>query len=256
MNSILRHSLLLLTTVALMPVYAETGTDREASNGPYASWDYRASDDDSLAVEDSFNYAHKNSERTELDVRKHYEANQRTDIEVDKDYTSNYLYKTDDDYTSTSNVDVDDSWQQSTDVDLQLVTPTLTSNKDQRQDAGHGAYNEAYGYAQGHRAATVGGTTVVHAANDEQVFLGVAMVNNNTNQLPQNNVFSQGNAGPVQQDTTFAGRDLGPKGVFAPVGNTMSTLSGSVGQGSSAAVNQSGDAHNGIADALQSDVSR
>ena len=249
MKVALRPSLFLACALVMSPAIAE--------EGPYASWKSKTSDDDTLTIRDSFNHDRTDTVTTDVDVRKHYEANERTDIDVDKRYESNFLSKSDDDYTSTKTVDIDDSWSQSTALDLQVVTPTLTSDKEQYQSAGHSAYNEAYGQARGHSVGVEGGTTVVNAANDKQVFLGGAMVNNNVNQLPQNNLFLQGGSmGPISQGSTFAGRDLGPKGVFGPVGNTSAAVMGNVGQTSGASVDQSGNAANSIADPISSEVSK
>jgi hypothetical protein len=97
----------------------------------------------------------------------------------------------------------------------------------------------------------------VSAGNDETVYYGPALVNTNVNQLPQNNLFIQGsNGAPISQANTFAGRDMGPKGVFAPVGNTSVGVSGNVGNQSGASVGQSGDSANSIADPMSSVINR
>ena len=83
------------------------------------------------------------------------------------------------------------------------------------------------------------------------------MINNNTNQLPQNNLFVQGhNMAPISQSNTFAGRDMGNKGVFAPIGNTSAAVVGNVGQTSGAQVGQSGSSANSIADQMRGSVSK
>ncbi|MEM6709638.1 MAG: hypothetical protein AAF648_12715 [Pseudomonadota bacterium] len=171
------------------------------------------------------------------------------DVTKDFDYTSSYEANQDNDVTEDNDVAVD--------VDFQIATPTITSHKDQRQDAGHQAKGAAYGSAQGHDVGVQGGYTAVSAGNDETVFYGPAMVNNNTNQLPQNNLFVQGsNMAPISQSNTFAGRDMGPKGVFAPVGNTSAMVGGDVGQTSGISFDQAGDSGNSIQDPISSGISR
>ena len=130
----------------------------------------------------------------------------------------------------------------------------MTSHKYQDQDAGHQADTQVYGAASGHSVGVEGGTNLVSAGNDETVYYGPALVNTNTNQLPQNNLFIQGsNTGaPISQANTFAGRDMGPKGVFAPIGNTSAQVGGNVGNQSGASVDQSGDSANSIADPMSS----
>ncbi len=142
-------------------------------------------------------------------------------------------------------------------MDFQIATPTLTGYKYQDQQAGHQADQSVLGAARGHSVGVTGGPTVVSAGNDEQTFFGPAMVNNNTNQLPQNNTFVQGsNYAPISSSNTFAGRDMGPKGVFAPVGNTSATVFGDTMQSSGASLGQSGASSNSIADQMNSGVSK
>ena len=58
--------------------------------------------------------------------------------------------------------------------------------------------------------------------------------------------------GKGPEANTFAGRDMGPKGVFAPIGNTSAEVSGSVGVQAGATVDQNGDSANSIADPMSS----
>jgi hypothetical protein len=133
----------------------------------------------------------------------------------------------------------------------------MTSYKYQDQDAGHQADTAVYGSASGHSVGVEGGTNLVSAGNDETVYYGPALVNTNINQLPQNNLFISGsNGAPISQANTFAGRDMGPKGVFAPIGNTSAQVGGNVGNQSGASVDQSGDSANSIADPMSSVIRR
>lgn len=185
------------------------------------------------------------------DVSKQYTHTEDNDVSEDND--SWYSHSEDNDYTHTEDNDV----ATDVDVDFLIATPTLTSHKYQSQDAGHEADQTVLGSAKGHDVGVAGGTTVVSAGNDEQTFFGPAMVNNNTNQLPQNNLFVQGsNGAPISQSNTFAGRDMGPKGVFAPIGNTSAAVSGNVGQSSSAGVSQAGDSSNSIADQMSAPITK
>ena len=236
-----------------------------AAAGPYDSWHATVSDDDQLSISDSFN--------SESSVSSSYTSSVSEDndhissVSEDNDYTSSFSSSEDNDYTSsvsedndvtttiTEDNDVTRTWEQ--DVDFQIATPTMTSTKYQDQDAGHQADTQVYGAARGHSVGVQGGTTVVSAGNDETVYYGPALVNTNTNQLPQNNLFIQGsNGAPISQSNTFAGRDMGPKGVFAPIGNTSAQVSGNVGNQSGASVDQSGDSANSIADPMSSVISR
>lgn len=185
------------------------------------------------------------------DVSKQYTRTEDNDVSEDND--SWYAHSEDNDYTHTEDNDV----ATDVDVDFQIATPTLNSYKYQSQDAGHEADQQVYGAAKGHDVGVAGGTTVVSAGNDEQNFFGPAMVNNNTNQLPQNNLFVQGsNGAPISQSNTFAGRDMGPKGVFAPIGNTSAAVMGNVGQSSSAGVSQTGDSSNAIQDTMSAPINK
>ena len=264
-----------------------------AAAGPYDYWQSSVSDDDTVSIADSFNrdtavstsvssdddssWSSSHSEDNDVAIqRTHTEDNDYTssvsedndwissvteDNDVwqrhseDNDYSSVYSHSEDNDvtedndYTSTVSEDNDVT----TMLDFQIATPTMTSHKFQDQDAGHQADTQVYGAASGHSVGVEGGTNLISAGNDETVYYGPALVNTNTNQLPQNNLFIQGsNAAPISQANTFAGRDMGPKGVFAPVGNTSAFVSGSVGNQSGASVDQSGDAANSIADPMSS----
>ena len=246
-----------------------------AAAGPYDAWHPSVSDDDQLSISDSFNressvsssYSEDNdSWRTDTRSEDNdYTSSVSEDNDItssftsseDNDYTSSYASSEDNDVTTTITEDNDytSTWEQ--DVDFQIATPTMTSTKYQDQDAGHQADTQVYGSARGHSVGVQGGPTVVSAGNDETVYYGPALVNTNTNQLPQNNLFVQGSSGaPISQSNTFAGRDMGPKGVFAPIGNTSAAVSGNVGNQSGASVDQNGDAANSIADPMSSVISR
>lgn len=235
------------------------------ADSPYAAW--QQSDDDIVKVDDSFNRDYRSSVDTDVSLtRQHSEDNdiavrkshsEDNDVAISKDFDYTSIYKTSED----NDVDVRKSHSEdndtTTDIDLQFATPTLTAYKFQDQDAGHQADTQVYGAAQGHSVGVEGGTTVVSAGNDETVYYGPALVNTNVNQLPQNNLFIQGsNGAPISQANTFAGRDMGPKGVFAPVGNTSVGVSGNVGNQSGASVDQSGNAANSVADPMSSTISR
>ena len=246
-----------------------------AAEGPYASWDASRTTD--VVIEDSFNrstssqYSSRYSEDNDIaldvrtsednDVTSHYSEDNDVDTRYsyssseDNDTSSWYAHSEDNDTTITEDNDITRTWEQ--DVDFQIATPTLTQHKYQDQQAGHQAGQTVVGAARGHEVGVAGGPTVVSAGNDEQVFYGPAMVNNNTNQLPQNNLFVQGsNGAPISQSNTFAGRDMGPKGVFAPVGNTSATVFGDTLQSSAGQLGQSGDASNSIADQMNSGISK
>jgi hypothetical protein len=236
----LASSLVLAGTLSIGSAHAEY---------PYASW--QSSDDDTTSIADSFNrettVSKTWSQDNDVDVRK--EHSEDNDVSISKEYSSVY--------TSSEDNDVSKSWYQTTDVDSQVATPTLTSFKFQKQDAGHQADTSVYGTASGHAVSVEGGTNFVSAGNDETRYYGPALVNTNTNQLPQNNLFIQGsNGAPISQANTFAGRDMGPKGVFAPIGNTSAQVGGNVGNQSGATVGQSGDSANSIADPMSSTISR
>jgi len=245
----------LTSTLILAGLFA-AGT---AAAAPYSSWSSARSTE--VAIEDSFNRTASSSysEDNDVDVDVH--------TQEDNDYSSVYTTSEENDYSSVYRTsedndvhqdnDITKSWQQSTDVDFQIVTPTLTGYKYQDQQAGHQADQSVLGAARGHTVGVTGGPTVVSAGNDEQTFFGPAMVNNNTNQLPQNNTFVQGsNYAPISSSNTFAGRDMGPKGVFAPIGNTSATVFGDTMQSSGASLDQSGDSSNSIADQMNSGVSK
>lgn len=176
-------------------------------------------------------------------------------IEDSYNTTSSSSYSEDNDVNEDN--DITTSWQQAIDIDTQISTPTLTGYKYQDQSAGHQADQSVLGFARGNTVDVTGGPTVVSAGNDEQVFYGPAMVNTNINQLPQNNTFVQGsNYAPISSSNTFAGRDMGPKGVFAPIGNTSATVFGNTSQSSGASLDQSGDSGNSIADQMNSSIRR
>ncbi|MEM7000802.1 MAG: hypothetical protein AAF529_08445 [Pseudomonadota bacterium] len=246
-----------------------------AQANPYASWQSTVSDDDQVTIEDSFkseytsSYSEDNDQR--LDVRKshsedndltvgyrtHEERSEDNDITrswsnvEDNDVTKSWSNSEDNDHTYSEDNDV------AVDVDFQIATPTLESYKMQSQDAGHAGSQTVLGSASGHEVGVQGGTNVVSAGNDEQTFFGPAMVNTNINQLPVNNTFVGGdNYAPISQANTFAGRDMGPKGVFAPIGNTHAEVLGNVGQSSNAGMSQSGSSANGIADTMSAPISK
>ncbi len=238
-----------------------------AAAGPYDSWQSHSSDDDSLQISDSFNsessmsstYSEDNDSWVSKTSSEDNDYSSVYESSEDNDYSSVYKTSEDNDVTTTitEDNDVTKSWQQSTDVDFQIATPTMTSYKDQDQDAGHQADTSVYGSAKGHSVGVEGGTNFVSAGNDETVYYGPALVNTNTNQLPQNNLFIQGsNGAPISQANTFAGRDMGPKGVFAPIGNTSAQVGGNVGNQSGASVEQSGASANSIADPMSSIIRR
>lgn len=256
-----------------------------AAAGPYDSWQSSVSDDDRIKIADSFNSessvtktktedndytssvqedndwiskVSEDNDYTSSVSKRHSEDNDYTSsvqedndwiskVSEDNDYSSVYRTSEDNDVTTTTTEDND------TAIDFQIATPTMTSHKFQDQDAGHQADTQVYGAASGHSVGVEGGTNLVSAGNDETVYYGPALVNTNTNQLPQNNLFIQGHStAPISQANTFAGRDMGPKGVFAPIGNTSAQVGGSVGVQAGATVDQSGDSANSIADPMSS----
>jgi hypothetical protein len=234
---------------------------------PYAYWDASRTTD--VAVADSFNRtsssAYSEDNDVALDIRSRSSVQEDNDVtstrthQEDNDYSSVYRTSEDNDYSSVYTSSEDNDVSEDNDiteiVDFQISTPTLTGYKYQDQHAGHQADQSVLGAARGHEVGVSGGPTVVSAGNDEQVFYGPAMVNNNTNQLPQNNLFVQGsNGAPISQSNTFAGRDMGPKGVFAPIGNTSATVFGDTSQRSGAVLGQSGDSANSIADQMNSAI--
>jgi hypothetical protein len=210
------------------------------------------SEDNDTSISKQFDYAWSNSEDNDKTITKTHTEDNDVAIRKDWDYTS--IYKTSEDNDTTTTVTEDNDTH--TDLDFQIATPTMSSYKYQDQDAGHQADTSVLGVATGHSVGVEGGTNLVSAGNDETVYYGPALVNTNTNQLPQNNLFISGNNGaPISQDNTFAGRDLGPKGVFAPIGNTSAMVGGNVGNQSGASVEQGGDSSNSIADPMSSFIS-
>jgi hypothetical protein len=241
-----------------------------ADYNPYASWS--SSDDDISKIADSFNKTTSvsKSEDNDVSISKQYdyawsntEDNDKTitkthtednDVAISKTWDYKSVYKTSEDNDVTTTITEDNDV--TTDLDFQVATPTLSSYKYQDQDAGHQADTSVFGVANGHSVGVEGGTTVVSAGSDETVYYGPALVNTNINQLPQNNLFISGsNGAPISQANTFAGRDMGPKGVFAPIGNTSAAVSGNVGNQSGASVDQSGGSRNSIADPMSSFIS-
>lgn len=240
---------------------------------PYASWSQ--SDDDTIKIADSFNketsvsqwssedndvtiskkfdYSYASSEDNDTSITKTHTEDNDVTISKDWDYTSVYKTSEDNDVTTTVTEDNDVY----TDLDFQVATPTMSSYKFQDQDAGHQADTSVYGVAKGHSVGVEGGTNLVSAGNDETVYYGPALVNTNINQLPQNNLFISGsNGAPISQANTFAGRDMGPKGIFnSPIGNTSAQVGGNVGNQSGASVDQAGDSSNSIADPMSSFIS-
>ncbi len=177
------------------------------------------------------------------------------DNDVNKEFTYSSDYRHSEDNDVHQDNDVTKSWQQSTDVDFQIATPTLTGYKHQDQDAGHAASQSVLGAARGHSVAVEGGPTSVSAGNDENVFFGPTMQNTNVNMLPQTDILVNGaNYAPISAVNTMAGRDMGDKGVFAPVGNTSAQVSGDTLQRSSAGLSQSGDSANSIADQMNASI--
>ncbi|MEZ5559319.1 MAG: hypothetical protein R3E86_12365 [Pseudomonadales bacterium] len=244
----------LATSLILAGVLLANGASAES---PYRSWAPVA--ERNVSIEDSFN----------RDTRYDSTVNEMTEVSLSKSYSS------DDDWTQTvsedndwiSKVQQDNDWTQTisedndtttdVDVDLQFAMPTLTSHKFQDQDAGHQADTQVYGSASGHSVGVEGATNLVSAGNEETVYYGPALVNTNVNQAPVNNAFVGGsNIAPIFQANTMAGRDLGDKGVFAPIGNTSAMVGGDVSQSSGASVGQSGNAANAIADPISSSISR
>lgn len=244
-----------------------------ASN-PYQSWQQSSDDDVVVEIEDSFKReTNTHSEDNDVDLRfesrqdndqihKHSEDN---DVELvfrtseDNDIADSYNTSAEGSYNSdySQDTDVTTSWRQRLDIDSIVATPTMTATKDQNQEAGHTGYSDAYGVADGHDTAVYGGQTSVSAGNDEQVFLGPAMVSTNVNILPSNDLLIGGhNSGPIGMSNTSAGRDMGDKGVFAPVGNTTVGVSGDVGQASTSVLEQNGDSGNIAEDVMSSGIGR
>ncbi|MEM8767535.1 MAG: hypothetical protein AAGE43_08840 [Pseudomonadota bacterium] len=258
-----------------------------AAAEPYPSWSSVQSDDDRVSITDAFKDQSSVSYNEETTSTRVKDIDTTTSVQKDYSWVSDIdnsvrerndlssRYSSSDDfsvrednsvserndlssvYTSSDDYSVreanDHSVHEDTAIDFQIATPTMTSHKFQDQDAGHQADTQVYGAASGHSVGVEGGTNLVSAGNDETVYYGPALVNTNTNQLPQNNLFIQGHStAPISQANTFAGRDMGPKGVFAPIGNTSAQVGGSVGVQAGATVDQSGDAANSIADPMSS----
>lgn len=251
-----------------------------AAAGPYDSWSSSVSDDDIVRIADSFNsessvsssYSEDNdsfrsdSRSEDNDYTSTVSEDNDVTTTEDNDYTSTVTqshsedndfwsrHSEDNDYTHTEDNDVTTTEDNDVALDFLLATPTMTSHKFQDQDAGHQADTQVYGAASGHSVGVEGGTNLVSAGNEETVYYGPALVNENINQLPQNNVFIQGHStAPISQANTFAGGDMGPKGIFgSPIGNTSAQVGGSVGNQSGATVDQAGDAANSIADPMSS----
>ena len=255
-------TLILAGLMAAVPAVADT---------PYSSWSTQRSTE--VAIDDSFNRSVSSSVSEDNDIALDFQKSVSEDNDVivskskseDNDYSSVWSNSEDNDYTSDyrhsedndvhQDNDITKSWQQSTDVDFQIATPTLTGYKYQDQDAGHSASQSVLGAARGHTVAVEGGPTSVSAGNDEQVFFGPAMVNNNVNMLPQTDILVNGaNYAPISAVNTMAGRDMGDKGVFAPIGNTSASVSGDTLQRSSAGLSQSGDSANSIADQMNASI--
>jgi hypothetical protein len=219
--------------------------------------DTTISEDNDVSISKKFDYAWSNVEDNDKTITKtHTEDNdQDNDVSISKDWDYTSVYKTSEDNDVTTTVTEDNDV--TTDLDFQIATPTMSSYKFQDQDAGHQADTSVLGVANGHSVGVEGSTNLVSAGNDETVYYGPALVNTNTNQLPQNNLFITGSnvASPIEQRNTFAGRDMGPKGVFAPIGNTSVGVSGNVGNQSGASVDQAGASRNSIADPMSSVIS-
>ena len=228
---------------------------------------YTRTEDNDVATDIDYSSVYKTSE--DNDISKSWQKSEDNDItkswsnQEDNDYTSSVKEDNDVDfdyssvYEANQDNDVTEDNDVAVDVDFQIATPTITSHKDQSQHAGHQADAAAYGHASGHDVGVRGSTTMVSAGNDEQVFYGPAMINNNTNQMPVNTAFIGGsNSAPIMQAIDMAGRDRGNKGVFAPIGNTSAVTGGDVGQTSGVSIDQLGDAGNSIQDPISSGIQR
>lgn len=231
------------------------------AQSPYAAW--QSDDDTRIDVSDSFNRKHDTrlsktvTQDNDYTVRKTHTQDNDTTTSSDDDYTDSSSYKYDHRSSWANTEDNDTTTTTNTDLDFQIAKPTQSSYKYQDQDAGHQGANEVNGVAVGHEVYTQGGPTHVSAGNDETYFMGPAMVNTNVNQVPVNHVnISGSNSAPIGLSNTMAGRDMGDKGVFAPIGNTSVGVGGNVGNQSGATLEQSGAATNGIADPISSSISR
>ncbi len=259
-----------------------------AQANPYGSWSSSVSDDDKVTIEDSFN--RESSYSKDIDVREDNDTSfsltkslskvHTEDNDIHKTYTrqedndvtktdihkedNDSWYSSDDDYSwsnrEDNDVHEDNDITTTTDVDVDflLAKSQMSSHKYQDQHAGHQADQTVLGSARGHEVGVVGGPTSIKAGNEETVFFGPAMVNNNTNQMPTNiaNVYGP-NGGDIYQRNDTAGRDSGGKGnIYAPVGNTSAFVSGDVGQQSQAGVSQRGDSGNSIADTMSAPITK
>lgn len=252
---------LVLHTSASVLVAGLLASGLAVADTPYSAW--QSDDDTKIQVSDSFNpktdtrYSKTVTEDNDYTLRKMHKEDNDITLSSDDDYTDSSSYRTT--WTNTEDNDVTKSWQKSEDndvaVDFQIATPTQSSYKHQDQDAGHQGANKAVGLARGHEVYTQGGPTNVSAGNDETYFMGPAMVNTNVNQVPVNHVNIGGsNSAPIGLSNTMAGRDMGDKGVFAPIGNTSVGVGGNVGNQSGATLEQSGAASNDIADPISSTI--
>ncbi len=265
----------------------------QAEDSPYAAWQQSSDDDVTIKTDESFNRDYSVREdndvskvikkdiditktRTEdndftytkdIDItKKHSEDNDfALDLYQDNDVTKTRTedndialdFKQDNDwtYTSSEDNDVTKSWDADIDVDSQHAASTQDVHKYQDQYAGHQGQSSAQGYAEGHDTSVYGGQTKVAAGNDENLNFGTQI--SNVNQMPTNYLFVGGsNMAPIDQTNQSAGRDLGSKGVFAPVGNVGVEVLGNTGNHTSSGVDQSGSASNGIKDGVYSDIRR
>ena len=161
----------------------------------------------------------------------------------------------DNDYTYTSSEDNDVHKHFEADLDSQYASSTQDVHKYQDQHAGHQGESYASGSAEGHDTMVKGGYTNVAAGNDEMFNYGTQI--SNVNQMPTNYLFVGGsNMAPIDQSNQSAGRDLGAKGVFAPVGNVGVEVLGNTGNHTASGVDQAGSASNSIADPVYSEIRR
>lgn len=236
-----------------------------AAEYPYSAWQSASDDDTEIKVSDSFNRQTDTrlnktiSQDNDYTLRKSHKEDNDITLSSDDDYSDSST--TTHTWTNTEDNDVTKSWQKSEDndiaVDFQIAKSAQTSDKFQHQDAGHKGSNKVVGLAKGHEVYTQGGDTQVSAGNDETYFMGPAMVNNNVNQVPVNHVNVSGsNSAPIGLSNVMAGRDMGDKGVFAPIGNTSVGVTGNVGNQSGASLDQRGAASNSVADPISSTIRR
>lgn len=260
-----QHPLPLKTAASLLLAGLLT-SGAAAAETPYAAWSGNSDDDvTTVDINDSFKKGSDNrlTQSWKKDIDKTTVSDHREDNDIDLDYTSQWRHSEDNDITRTVTKSQDNDTTTTTtedndvDVDFQIATPTIKTEKWQAQDVGHEGSSAAYGLARGHDTAVAGSTNQVSAGNDETYFMGPAMVNTNVNQVPVNHVMVGGsNSAPIGLSNVMAGRDMGDKGVFAPIGNTSVGVSGNVGQQSGSAVDQRGAADASIADPISSDISR